>query len=60
VIQSLSDPGVQLYHRFYVGTRVGDKFVCVVVKAVAADAFVVTAFLTDTIKKGVQIWPRES
>jgi hypothetical protein len=30
-------------------TRVGDKFVCVVVKVV-----------TDAIKKGVQIWPRES
>ena len=26
VIQSLSDPQARLYYRYYVGTRVGDKF----------------------------------
>lgn len=30
VIQSLSDPGARLYYRYYVGTQVGDKFLCVV------------------------------
>ena len=32
VIQSISDEAARLYYRFYSGTRVGDKFVCVVVK----------------------------
>ena len=41
----------------YVGTRVGDKYLCVVVKVVGDDAFVLTAYLTDTIKKGHQLWP---
>ena len=57
VVQSLSDPQARLYYRWYVGTRVGDKYLCVVVKVVGNDAFVLTAYLTDTIKKGQQIWP---
>ena len=57
VVQSLSDPGAQLYYRFYLGTVVGDKFLCVVVKFDTDDAFVLTAYLTDEIKKGTLIWP---
>ena len=59
VVESFSDPQAHLYYRFYVGTRVGDKHLCVVVKVVGEDAFVLTAYLTDKVKKGVQIWPRE-
>ena len=57
VVPSLSDPQARLYYRWYVGTRVGDKYLCVVVKVVGDDAFVLTAYLTDTIKKGHQLWP---
>ncbi len=60
VIQSLSDPEAHLYYRFYFGTRVGDKYLCVVVKIKGDDTFVLTAYLTDTIKKGEVIWPRRS
>jgi hypothetical protein len=59
VFESFSDPQARLYYRFYVGTRVGDKHLCVVVKVVGEDAFVLTAYLTDKVKKGVQIWPRK-
>ncbi len=59
VVESLSDPQARLYYRFYIGTRVGDKWLCVVVKVIGEDAFVLTAYLTDRIKGGVQIWPRE-
>ncbi len=59
VIESLSDPQARLYYRFYIGTRVGDKYLCVVVKVSRDDAFVVTAYLTDRVKRGVQIWPKE-
>ena len=41
-------------------TAVGDKYFCVVVKVVGNDAFVLTAYLTDTIKKGRQVWPTET
>ena len=60
VVQSLSDPEAWLYYRRYPTTRVGDKYLCVVVKIQADDAFLVTAYLTDTVKKGTQLWPRES
>ncbi len=40
--------------------RVGDRYLCVVVKVAGDDAFVLTAYLTDRIKKGVALWPRES
>jgi hypothetical protein len=59
VIQSLSDPQARLSYRCYLGTRVGDKYLCVVVKIAGEDAFVLTAYLTDKPKRGVQIWPRE-
>jgi hypothetical protein len=60
IVESLSDPQAYLYYRFYVSTRVGDKFLCVVVKGRETDAFVLTAYLTDKIKKGVRLWPNET
>ena len=59
VVESLSDPDARLYYRFYLGTRVGDKYLCVIVKLGGEDAFVVTAYLTDRAKRGVLIWPKE-
>ncbi len=58
VIQSASDPASALHYRYYLGTRVGDKWLCVVVKYNALDAFVLTAYLTDKIKRGIQLWPK--
>jgi hypothetical protein len=57
VVESLSDPTAALHYRFFLGTQVGDKWLCVVVKYTALDAFVLTAYLTDKIKKGIQLWP---
>jgi len=57
VIESRTDPSAELNYRFYLGTRVGDKWLCVVVKYAADDAFVLTAYLTDKHKRGNQIWP---
>lgn len=57
VVQSLSDPAVHLYDRFYFRTVVGKKFLCVVVKMGEAGAFVLTAYLTDRVKKGERLWP---
>ena len=56
VIQSMSDPEAHLYYRLYYGTRVGDKHLCVVAKVTQQDAFVLTAYLTNSIKKGERIW----
>lgn len=37
VIQSMSDPDVRLYYRFYRNTIVGDKYLCVIVKVGMVD-----------------------
>lgn len=60
VMQSMSDEAARLYYRYYFGTKVGDKYLCVVVKSKNKEAFVLTAYLTDTIKKGAMLWPKKS
>ncbi len=57
VIESLFDPDIRLYYRFYRGTVVGAKHLCVVVKIGGEDAFILTAYLTDSIKRGWRRWP---
>ena len=57
VFESEVDSAVRLNYRFYFGTRVRDKWLCVVVKYAQEDAFVLTAYLTDKPKKGKQVWP---
>jgi len=56
---SRSDDRVQLFYEFYAQTLVGGKWLCVVVKCPADDAFVVTAYLTDRLKSGETIWPKK-
>lgn len=59
VVQSASDALVRLYYRYYFGTAVGEKYLCVAAKVAERDAFVITAFLTDVLKRGVVLWPRK-
>ena len=54
-----SDAAVRLFYEFYSQTLVGDKWLCVVVKYLADDAFVITAYLTDKRKAGERIWPKK-
>ena len=42
----------RLYYRFHRMTAVEDKHLCVVVKMSPGDAFVLTAYLTDSVKRG--------
>jgi len=60
VVESVGDPRVRLYYRLYERTMVGRKHVCVVVKLGRNDAFVLTAYLTDRVKRGVLLWPSEN
>jgi hypothetical protein len=54
---SRSDTSVRLFYAFYPETLVGGKWLCVVVKYEDADAFVVTAYLTNRPKAGEDLWP---
>jgi len=57
VRRSRSDDAVRLFYAYYPGTIVGVKWLCVVVKYLLSDAFVVTAYLTDKPKSGATLWP---
>ena len=56
VCQSTSDEGVYLHYQWYSDTVVGPKWLCVVVKDLTDDAFVITAYITDKPKKGRLIY----
>ena len=57
VRRSKTDASVYLYYRHYEGTPVGSKWLCVVVKYLEEDGFIITAYLTDKLKQGEQLWP---
>ena len=60
VVRSTVDSKAHLYHRWYFGTQVGEKYLCVVVKVQERDAFVLTAYLTEKIRRGDVIWRAKS
>ncbi len=53
---SRTDKNVILYYRYYTQTIVKNKWLCVVVKNLKNDALILTAYLTDRIKKGEILW----
>ncbi len=55
VVQSASDEEAHMCYRRFTGTRVGDKWLCVVLKD-TSDPFVLTAYLTDKPKRGKELW----
>ncbi len=54
VRQSRSDPQVLL---FYQAEGIG-RWVCAVAKQAADQGFLITAYPTDAIKEGTQVWPK--
>ena len=60
VMQSRTDADVFLVYRKYERTLVGEKYLCVICKQRENDAFIITAYLTDQIKKGERLWERKA
>lgn len=58
VIATNLDEAIHVYHRYYAQTPVTSKHLHVAVKLLEGDAFVVTAFFSNRVKKGTKIWPR--
>ena len=58
IIISKYDKAVLLYHKLYSKTPVGEKYLLVAVKVLQDDAFVMTSFFTDKIKKGEIKWQK--
>ena len=58
IIASISDETVELFYKYYLNTPVGDKWLCIVVKNLSTDFFIITLYYTDSIKKGKEIWKK--
>jgi len=58
VIESRTDSSVSLYYRHYDHTPVTEKYMCVVVKSLTDDHFVITAYFTDSEKQGKVLWEK--
>lgn len=59
VRRSRSDQRVELFYKLYPQTPVTTKYLCVVVKALPGDYFIITAYYTDTVKKGEILWEKK-
>lgn len=58
IIRSRTDLEVELFYRHYDITPVTEKYLSVVVKVLGDDLFIITAYFTDTIKRGEILWQR--
>lgn len=59
IVKSRTDPEVELFYRYYNITPVTEKYLCVVVKVLTDDFFIITAYFTDSIKRGDVLWERK-
>jgi hypothetical protein len=59
IVRSRTDPDVELFYRHYDITPVTEKYLCVLVKVLVGDLFIITAYFTGTIKSGEMLWERK-
>lgn len=59
IVKSRTDTDVELFYRHYDTTPVNEKYLCVVVKILVSDLFIITAYFTDTIKRGNIVWEKK-
>jgi hypothetical protein len=59
IIKSRTDKNVEMFYKHYKKTPVTEKYLCVVVKTLSNDSFILTVYFTDTIKKGEILWKKK-
>ncbi len=59
IVKSGADQQVELFYRYYDATPVAEKYLCVIVKVLVDDLFIITSYLTDSIKGGEVLWERK-
>lgn len=59
IVKSRTDPDVELFYQHYNTTPVTEKYLCVVVKVLVSDLFIITAYFTDAIKKVIVLWKKK-
>jgi len=58
IVRSRTDETVELFYRSFETTPVTSKYLCAVVKAAVEDPFILTAYFTDSIKRGEVLWTK--
>ena len=59
IVMSKTDHEVELFYTYYDKTPVNEKYLCVVVKVLVNDLFIITAYFTDSIKRGIILWEKK-
>ena len=59
IVRSRTDATVELFYKWYPDTPVSTKFLCVVVKVVPDDQFIITSYYTDAVKRREVLWEKK-
>ena len=59
IVRSKTAFDVELFYRHYPRTPVTEKFLCVVLKVLPDDVFVITSYFTDRVKRGDVLWEKK-
>jgi len=59
IVRSKTDSTVELFYKWYPSTPVTTKFLCVVVKVLPDDHFIITSYYTDAVKRGEVLWEKK-
>ncbi len=59
IIRSRTDALVELFYKHYPSTPVFSKFLCIAVKVITDDKFIITAYYTDSVKRGEVLWEKK-
>jgi hypothetical protein len=58
IVRSRTEEIVELFYRSFETTPVTSKHLCAVVKAAVGDPFIITAYFTESIKRGEVLWTK--
>ena len=58
IVQSKTDQEAELFYKYYEKTPVTSKYLCVIIKNLEQDFFIITSYFIDTIKKGKILWEK--
>jgi hypothetical protein len=58
IVRSRTDSTVELFYKCYASTPVTAKFLCVIVKVLPDDPFIITAYHTDAVKRSEVLWEK--
>jgi len=59
IVRSRTDVTVELFYKWYPSSPVTAKFLCVIVKTLPDDQFIITAYYTDAVKRGEVLWEKQ-